>query len=345
MPEAIVREAFQTQAAACNALGSPFTARLCRLLADRLQTTQGAVARTILHWPGPPGPSDDSVPLRIAGALHALVLSERIDPLTELEDDPLWPAVQQAFQQHEAFILDRLTSPPQTNEVRRSAALLPGLFIVAKQTGKPLILSEVGASAGLNLQLDRYRYRLGQTEWGPQSPVLLSPEWRGEAPEIPDTFTVLDRAGCDLTPLNPSSAEDRLRQLSYIWADQTDRMERTRNALSIAADNHLQVEKADAIDWLAKRLKDPKPHAAHVIFHSVAWQYFPDALKQKGEALIAEAGTRATPDAPLARLQMEGDGQPQGAALTLQIWPAGEKQEIGRADFHGRWVEWRGWVP
>lgn len=344
MPEAIVREAFQTQAKACDGLGSPFTARLCRLLSEKLETTHGAVAHTILTWPGPPGPSDDSVPLRTAGALHALVLSGKISPLTALDDDHLWPAVQQAFQQHEAFILDRLTSPPQTNEVRRSAALLPGLFIVAKQTGKPLVLSEVGASAGLNLQLDRYRYRLGKTEWGPESPVLLSPEWRGQEPEVPGTFTVIDRAGCDLNPLNPSSADDRLRQLSYIWADQNDRLERTQNALRIAAENHLQVEKADAIDWLARRLETPTPGAAHVIFHSIAWQYFPDALKKKGESLIAEAGARATPDAPLARLQMEGDGQPNGAALTLQIWPTGEKREIGRADFHGRWVEWRGWV-
>lgn len=344
MPEAIVKEAFQTQAKACDALGSPFTARLCRLLAEKLDSAQGAVAKAILTWPGPPGPSDDSVPLRTAGALHALVLLHRIDPLIELTDGSLWTAVQAAFRQHEAFILDRLTSPPQTNEVRRSAALLPGLFIVAQQTGKPLILSEVGASAGLNLQLDRYRYRLGKTQWGATSPVLLSPEWRGHEPDIPATFTVIERAGCDLNPLNPSSADDRLRQLSYIWADQKDRLERTQNALSIAADNHLQVEKADAIDWLARRLETPRPGATHIIFHSIAWQYFPDALKQKGEALIAEAGARATADAPLARLQMEGDGQPHGAALTLQIWPKGEKQEIGRADFHGRWVEWKGWV-
>ncbi len=344
MPEAIVREAFQTQAQACDALGSPFTARLCRLLAEKLDSAQSAVAHTILTWPGPPGPSDDSVPLRTAGCLHALVRSNRISPLTELDDTDLWTACEHAFLEHEAFILERLKSPPQTNEVRRSAALLPGLFIVAERTGKPLILSEVGASAGLNLQLDRYRYRLGETQWGTDSPVFLSPEWRGEAPAIPLSFTVLERAGCDLNPLNPSSPEDRLRQLSYIWADQTDRLERTQNALTIAADNHLQVEKADAIDWLARRLETSKPGATHVIFHSVAWQYFPDSLKQKGEALITEAGSRATADAPLARLQMEGDGQQRGAALTLQIWPTGEKQEIGRADFHGRWVDWKGWV-
>jgi hypothetical protein len=68
------------------------------------------------------------------------------------------------------------------------------------------------------------------------------------------------------------------------------------------------------------------------------------ALQEKGEDLIAAAGSRATTDAPLARLAFEADGKPDGAALTLQIWPSGEKKQIGRGDFHGRWVDWRGWL-
>ncbi|MGG2473992.1 DUF2332 family protein, partial [Rhizobium sp. BR5] len=62
-----------------------------------------------------------------------------------------------------------------------------------------------------------------------QSEVSMSPEWRGNAP--PDTrIEVVERAGCDLNPLDPLSVEDRLRLMSYIWADQTDRLERTAAA-------------------------------------------------------------------------------------------------------------------
>lgn len=176
--------------------------------------------------------------------------------------------------------------------------LLPGFLSIAERTGKPLVLSEVGASAGLNLQFDRYRYRLGDFAWGEQSDVFLSPEWRGGTP--PDgRIEVIERAGCDLNPLDPSSSEDRLRLMSYIWADQTDRLERTAAALRIAVENGLQVEKADAVDWLKRRLATQHTGATHVVYHSIAWQYLPDALKQAGEALIAEAGARATPEARL----------------------------------------------
>lgn len=343
-----VRNAFLQQAAACEALGSPFTARLCRLLAERLQPGS-AVADRILGWQGDPSPSADSVPLRIAGCLHALVLSGKDGllslayPPDETDDNALWTAVEHALTAHADFILDRLQSPPQTNEVRRSAALLPGFLTVAQSFGKPLVLSEVGASAGLNLQWDRYRYQLGDMAWGnPDSPVGIVPEWRGLPAPAAD-LTVRERAGCDLNPIEASNPEHRLRMLSYIWADQADRLARTRAALDLAAKNGLHVEKADAIDWLKRRLGQAYPGATHVIFNTIAWQYLPKALQEEGEALIADAGAKATEEAPLARLQLEADGKPDGASLTLQLWPTGEEREVGRADFHGRWVDWWGW--
>ena len=348
MPSEAVRHAFRQQAQACEMLGSPFTARLSHLLAERLQPGN-AVAERILNWPGDPSPLADSVPLRIAGCLHALVLEGRdaglaaVYPPNVVDEDSLWRAVALACAIHEGFILDRLNSAPQTNEVRRSGALMPGFLLLGTMFGKPLVLSEVGASAGLNLQWDRYRYQLGGQEWGePSSPVLINPDWQGEAPPK-GAITITERAACDLNPNDASQPEQRLRMLSYIWADQMDRLERTRAALDLAARHRLSVDKADAIEWLPRRLGRPFPGKLHVIFHTIAWQYLPKALQEKGDALIAEAGVHATAEAPLARLSLEADGTSDGASLRLQIWPSGEQREIGRADFHGRWVKWQGW--
>lgn len=305
-----VRLAFETQASACRGLGSPFTARLCTLAGERL-TASDFVGKTILSWGGDPSPGGDSVPLRLAGALHALVLSGNdrdlaavYPPHVTANDNNLWAAVENAFETHSTFILDRLKSAPQTNEVRRSAALLPSFLTISSLLRKPLILSEVGASAGLNLQWDRYDYRLGDRTWIMQpSPVLIAPEWCGPPP--PKVLVhVESRAGCDLNPLNPARDDDVLRLLSYIWADQQDRLERTRFALSIAAANRQVVEKADAVDWLQQRLGPVHEGHAHVIYHTIAWQYLPKPLQEKGEALIVAAGERATSNAPLARWRL-----------------------------------------
>jgi hypothetical protein len=343
----IVRASFRRQAKACDDLGSPFTARLCRLVADRLNG-ETAVARRVLNWEGDPTVAGDALALRLAGSLHALVRSGQdpalaaVYPPERVDDDALWSACEDAFRRDERFILERLRSAPQTNEVRRAGALLPGFLTIARLFGKPLVLSEVGASAGLNLHWDRYAYRLGAFAWGSASSVELTPDWKGPPP--PDAeVAIAGRAGCDLNPLDPSSIDDRERLASYIWADQADRLERAGNALDIAARTGMKVDRADAIEWLAKRLSQRHAGCVHVVYHSIAWQYFPEALKAKGELLIATAGAGATQDAPLARLQMEADGNSDGAALTLQVWPTGERHEIGRADFHGRWVRWRGW--
>ena len=343
----LIRQSFLRQANACADLGSPFTARLCTLAAERLNG-DSSVGATVLGWPGNPDGTGDALALRLAGTLHALVRSGQDPALAaayppqQIEDDTLWAAVEAALRRDETFILERLKSAPQTNEVRRSSALLPGFLTIAALTGKPLILTEVGASAGLNLQWDRYSYQLGDFRWGKASAVELAPRWEGPPPPKAN-IEISERAGCDLNPLDPSSEDDRLRLFSYIWADQQDRLDRTAAALEMATDSGLKVEKADAIDWLRKRPATPHPGVAHVIYHTIAWQYLPAALKAEGEALIADAGSRATEAAPLARLQLEADGKPDGAAILLTLWPTGETREIGRADFHGRWVKWVGW--
>ncbi|WEX77038.1 DUF2332 family protein [Sinorhizobium numidicum] len=343
-----IRSAFRDQAKSCEGLGSPFTGRLCRLAAERLNR-ESAVGRHILDWPSDPSSTGDALPLRLFGTLHALVLLHRDElleacyPPNQADDETLWAACRSAFLKHADFILDRLRSAPQTNEVRRSGVLLPGFLTVADHFGKPLILSEIGASAGLNLHWDRYRYELSGGRWGNSgSAIVIAPQWSGSAPPL-GPVKIIERAGCDLNPLDPASEEDRLRLLSYIWADQQDRLERTRKALETAASHRSLVECADAIDWLRERLAHVHAGAVHVIYHSVVLQYLPKSAREKGEALIAAAGAAATGEAPLAWLQMEADGSAPGAALWLQVWPAGERQMVGRADFHGRWVEWKGW--
>jgi hypothetical protein len=177
-----IRASFLRQAEACDRLGSPFTATLCRLFAERLEKGH-PVDDVLLAWEGPPGGTGDAVALRLTGGLHALVLDGLAPdlaatyPPAAADAELLWHEVRRALDANTDFMIERLKSAPQTNEVRRSAALLPGFLTIAAYFGKPLVLSEIGASAGLNLIWDAYRYRLGSTCWGdPGSPVLLSPK-------------------------------------------------------------------------------------------------------------------------------------------------------------------------
>jgi hypothetical protein len=319
-------------------------AALLGLAAERLDAAT-PVGAAILGWRG--GPGRDALALRFAGALHALVLRGRapelaaVYPPNPIRPEALWRAVRAALDRDADFIRAVLQGPPQTNEVARSGVLLSGFLTVAAETGLPLALSEIGASAGLNLHWDRFHCVLGRASWGPRnSGVRLAPEWRGhEPPAAP--VRVMDRAGCDRNPLDPGDADDRLRLLSYVWADQIERMARLRAALDIAAASPIRVERADAATWLEGRLAAPMPGRAHVVFHSIVWQYLPRGTRTRIVASIEAAGARASRQSPIAWLRLEPDRGAPGAALTLTLWPGGRPRILARGDWHGRWVEWR----
>jgi hypothetical protein len=332
-----VRQAFRDQAQACASLGSPLMERLMNGLVDRLQTGT-PVADRVLGWTGDPSSRADSVPLRLAGGLHALVLTGRDADLaaaySTTEADPT-PAALAAIRAHPAFLLDWLASPPQTNEVRRSTPLIAAAHWLTARFGLPLILCELGASAGLNLLWDHYALRIGDETFGPaHSALTLTPDWTGPLPPLAPP-TILDRRGADLNPLDPMT--DRLRLLAYLWPDQPDRIARTRAALDLAAHQRLGIDRADAADWLEARLATPTSGALHLVFHTVAWQYFPTKTQARALAAMERAGKTS----PIARLSMEADGTSPGAALTLTLWPGGDTIPLGRADFHGRWIDWR----
>lgn len=335
--------AFKDQAGHCERLGSPFMGQLLRLLAKHwpIDTT---TARKFDAWQGDIGPGGASLPLRLAGGLHALVLSGQDDALAavypphQVSDHALWAEVKRALITHDDFLNQWTDNAPQTNEVRRSATLIPAAQLVAQHFDLPLQVSELGASGGLNLMFDRFALETDGGTLGSKSPALtLSPDWRGVMPKNTG-FTVASRRGVDLNPLDAGTKKGTLRLLAYLWPDQPERLARTRAAIK-ALD--ATVDRDDAISWLEQRLAQPHPGQTHLIYHTIAWQYFPEAAKQRGTSLIEANGNNATDQAPLAWFAFESDGRDDGAAMTLRLWPGDVTLHLGRADFHGRWVNWQ----
>lgn len=340
-----IRDDFQRQALACEALGSPFTSCLCRLLGERLSGTSHFGAR-VLGWQG--HPQNDALPLRAAGAFHALKrqgVAELIAayPPNEVDDEALWRALEAAIAGHDDFLTRFLDSAPQTNEVSRSSAILGAVLHIAKRTGLPLNVYEIGASAGLNLGFDAYAYELGSARWGDAaSPVKIVSEWQGKLPPLDGELRVVSRKGSDLNPLDASDEGQRERLLSYIWPDQTARLARIEAALRETAHMGVKVERADAADWVERELAAPGAKGrARVLMHTIMWQYMPRETQARIEKAMERAGAAATTDAPLAWASVEADAKAaMSACVRLRLWPDGSDEELGRADFHGRWVRW-----
>lgn len=163
-PTQRVAETFTHQAIFCQMNKAPITARVVAALRDLLNQPQSEFLRQIAHWQG--DPLLDALPMRAAGALHSLHLRRKTEDLAPIyanaaaiHDQLIIYAVCRRF---DTQLLPWLESPPQTNELARSATFIAGLLWLAEMGLPPLYdIIEIGSSAGINLMMDRYHY-----DWG-----------------------------------------------------------------------------------------------------------------------------------------------------------------------------------
>jgi hypothetical protein len=346
-PEDAVRDSFRRQAHWCEAMGSPGTANLCRSLAKELKRSN-PIGAAILDWDGSPDPKDDALALRVAGALHHLLLRGRSDladiylPHPPTRPEEVWHLVDRAMREQPTVFSSYLASPPQTNEVGRSGALMPGLMEIVRRFDLPLALYEIGSSAGLNLIPDLFGYRFGEVSFGKAaSPVQLEPEWIGRPPPSISDLRVVERHGVDQNPVDLRQPDARDRLISYIWHGQPERLGRIRAAIEMALAADVRIERADAADWVERSfLVAPHVGVARVLFHSIVWQYLAPVTKARIEARLEAAGERASAAAPIAWLRLEKLETVEGYGLDLTLWPGRQIIRLAQVHGHGAWVKW-----
>ncbi len=337
-------EYLRLQGAICGRLGSPFYETMLTRAADDV-AAGGPIAAVIEGYPHPPVAS--AMALRLMGAVHRLVLDGGAPTLAahypslggDGDAPRAWPVFRAFVADHLALIRRLIERGVQTNEVGRAAALVCGFLEVARATGLPLRCLEVGASAGLNLRWDHFRYEAGHAAWGdPTSPVRLVDNWCSALVPFEVAATVVERAGCDTGPIDPTTDDGRTTLLSYVWPDQPERLALVRAACDVARWIPVVVERAEAPDWVETRLARPARGAATVVYHSIVIQYLADESRDRFLATLADAGRRATPEAPLAWLRMEPGGEQ--AELRLTLWPPGDERLVATTGFHGRDVRY-----
>ncbi|MET8542773.1 DUF2332 domain-containing protein [Kitasatospora sp. NPDC004799] len=229
-----------------------------------------------------------------------------------------WPAFRDWAAGHwaevSATMLERRT---QTNEAGRCATLLPLLAALPQ----PLALIEVGASAGLCLYPDRYRYRYlageGEAdghgreavapvdpvdpfaefaefaEFGAEaSPVTLDCVVSGPVP-IPGSLRerlpeVVWRAGIDLNPLDVRAEQDMRWLESLVWPEQTHRLDRLRGAVRVARAEPPLLVRGDLNATVRELVAQAPAGATPVVFHSAVLAYLPPDEREEFAATMRE---------------------------------------------------------
>jgi hypothetical protein len=226
----------------------------------------------------------------------------------------------------------------QTNEPGRCAVLLPLLAALTQ----PIALLEVGASAGLCLLPDRYRYDYGGRRVGPaDSPVTFPCEPRGSIPVPEAVPEVAWRLGVDLHPLEVTDPDTGRWLSALVWAGDAEREDRLRAAIRVASNDPASVASGDLLSETTRLAATAPPDATLVVFHSAVMPYlssedrtrFIEIVSGLSATWISFEGLGVLPDID-ARLMEESE--PDSHAFVL----AGDGEPVALASPHGRWMRW-----
>lgn len=298
-------------------------------------------------------PDGQPIPNLLLAAVHFLLLSgtphELASYFASIVETPLAP--DGAVVPFRAFCLEheeairRLmrTRRVQTNEVSRSAYLLPAFsFIRQHITNCPLAIIEVGTSAGLLLNFDRYCYDYGTGELygNTDSEVRIRSEWRGHIqPTIVAALpNIMSRIGIDLHVVNVADGQETLWLQSLVWPDQPNRRSLILAAIREYMNHPASLIEGDGMQLLSTAIESVSEEATVCVFHCHTLNQFAEERRQDFFGLLSECSKRRL----VIQISAEWIRTPQ-PELRLCQHVNGEVNEVHLAnvDQHGRWIEWK----
>lgn len=334
---------------------APLYARLSKALADSSLPSD--------LFAGAPEPA--RVPVNLFAAVHYLLLAEPSLPLarfypnlTETPDpgDPV-PAFFAFVEQNELVIRQLLASRlPQTNEVGRSALLLAGIA----QLGDVGTIAhlDIGASAGLNLMLDRLAYVDGSGNLLGESSLVLECSVRGARPGATGPHGLADvlpelgtRLGLDANPVDLNDPDHARWLEACVWPDQADRFHRLATAIELFRRHPAEVRRGDAVDDFTDAVAAVAGGGHPVVTtswalcylageHQELWLRRIDSIGASRDLswVWAEAPDRVG-DLPVSPELAATDR----TVLGVTTWRAGVRTDrvLGQCHSHGYWLTWR----
>lgn len=256
--------------------------------------------------------------------------------------DTAGPALIEFCRRYEAELAEIVsTRLVQTNVVRRVIGLRHALALVA-ETYPTVHLVEVGASAGLHLGVDRYRYRLADRSYGPKAAaVTVDSLWRGDgpAPTLGPIPAITSRTGVDLRPIDATDTEQRRWLRALVWPENVGDAALLEAALADAAKNPPRIVAGDAIEVLPDLGRSLPSGEPCVVYHAATRMHVPAERRGAFDAAIDGLAERG----PLVHVWQEPDPHAgdafDGRPLLCMHTGREPTRPLVRMAGHGQWLD------
>jgi hypothetical protein len=147
---------------------------------------------------------------------------------------------------------------------------------------------------------------------------------------------VARRRGIDLNPVDVTTEHGARLLQAFVWADQTERLERLRRAIDVVRHDPPQLIQGDYVEELAGLLRDRRDGVQLVVFQTASTMY----LDRRDTDRLRAALHDAAREEPLVYVSTGRAPEDDGFALEVTRFPDGRSQRLAVFDFHGAWLDW-----
>ena len=146
------------------------------------------------------------------------------------------------------------------------------------------------------------------------------------------------RAGIDLEPIDLESPEDVRWLEALVRPEEMDRLERLRQAVSVARQDRPRVARGDLIEELGALAAQAPRDATLVVFHTAVLVYLTPELRDLRHDVMRLDGHWIAVEGPTVLPDIRTPAEPPFSAPHFLLSLDGDP--LALCDPHGRWLQW-----
>ena len=295
------------------------------------------------------------VPNIFLGAVHYLLLKNRDEPLAEY-----YPSIHRnhiasiPFDVFKAFCLDKKeeiikiisTRIVQTNVINRCSYLMPIFSKIIAEENKPTTIIDIGTSAGLTLNFDKYEYWYNdQKVFGESKVIVKSKVVESQTPKIFPISQPIQKIGIDQNLIDPTDLDEVLWLKALAWTDQLDRFEAMDEALKLSDLKNIKFVRADTITEFEQEILKVERDRTLIIYATHVLYQFTEDQKDAFYAMLDRVGQARN----FYFLSVEGIksilDRYQSKETVIELTSYKKKQKavtfVAETNGHGNWIRWQ----
>lgn len=179
----------------------------------------------------------------------------------------------------------------QTNVINRCSYLMPILSKIVGEENKPTTIIDIGTSAGLTLNFDKYEYWYDNKKvFGQSKVVTKSKIVESATPTIYNILHPISKIGIDQNLIDPTNIDEILWLKALVWTDQLERFVAIDEALKLDELKNIKFVRANQVSDFEREILMTDKNQTLIIYATHVLYQFSQSQKDEFYSMLDRIG-------------------------------------------------------